>query len=134
MLAAMVYGARGYRMLRRYPVRVNNPPISLDLHGVAPEAGARGEVTIDVTPGAPVKRVTLYVDGAPVSRDGSAPYRLHWDSTAAAEGPHELLVYARTQGGRRAARLVPVVVANGDLPPTLDLALDAPLSDAIGLP
>jgi hypothetical protein len=30
--------------------------------------------------------------------------------------------------------VVPVVVANGELPPTLDLALDAEVSDAISLP
>ena len=85
-------------------------------------------------PSYPVRRVVLYVDGKPVSRDASAPYALHWDSTGAEEGPHELTVYARTAGGRRAARVVPVVVANGDLPPTLDLALDAPLADVIALP
>jgi N-acetyl-anhydromuramyl-L-alanine amidase AmpD len=134
LLSAKIYGRRGYRMLKRFPVRVNNKPIELALEGVAPEGGARGEVTIDVTPSYPVRRVVLYVDGKPVSRDGSAPYRLHWDSTAAAEGPHELLVYGRTAGGRRAAHLVPVVVANGELPPTLDLALDAPITDAIGVP
>src|SRR5918995_1474514 len=134
LLVAKVYGRRGYRMLKRYPVRVQNRPIELALTGVAPEAGARGEVTIDVTPSYPLRRVVLYVDGKPVSRDGSAPYRLHWDSTAADEGPHELLVYGRTAGGRRAAQVVPVVVANGDLPPTLDLALDAPITDAIALP
>ncbi|NUT55833.1 MAG: Ig-like domain-containing protein, partial [Thermoleophilia bacterium] len=96
----------------------------------------RGAVAVAVTPSYPVRRVVLYVDGVPVSRDASPPYRLHWDSTGAAEGPHELLVYARTAGGRRAARVVPVVVANGELPPSLDLALDADPSDAIapGLP
>jgi N-acetyl-anhydromuramyl-L-alanine amidase AmpD len=135
MLTAKVYGRRGYRMLRRYPVRVNNEPIELGLEGVTPEGGARGDVTVRVEPSYPVKRVVLYVDGRPVSRDGSNPYRLHWDSTAAAEGPHELLVYARTAGGRRAAAHVPVVVANaGDLPPSLDLALDAPVDAAIALP
>jgi N-acetyl-anhydromuramyl-L-alanine amidase AmpD len=133
LLSARVYGRRGYRMVKRFPVRVNNAPVQLALHGVAPEGGARGEVTIDVTPSYPVRRVVLYVDGTPVSRDGSPPYRLHWDSTAAAEGPHELLVYGRTAGGRRAATRVPVVVANGELPPTLDLALDAPITDAISL-
>jgi hypothetical protein len=126
MLAAKVYGRRGYRMLKRFPVRVNNKPIELGLTGVAPDAGARGEVTIDVTPSYPVRRVVLYVDGKPVSRDGSKPYRLHWDSTTAAEGPHQLVVYGRTAGGRRAAQAMSVVVANGDLPPTLDLALDLP--------
>jgi hypothetical protein len=134
MLAAKVYGRGGYRMLKRFPVRVNNKPIELALTGVAPEGGARGDVTIDVTPSYPVRRVVLYVDGKPVSRDGSRPYRLHWDSTTAVEGPHELLVYGRTAGGRRAAQAMSVVVANGDLPPTLDLALDAHIGDAIALP
>jgi N-acetyl-anhydromuramyl-L-alanine amidase AmpD len=135
MLAARVYGRGGYRMLRRYPVRVNNKPIELALTGVAPESGARGAVTIDVKPSYPITRVVLYVDGLPVSRDGSAPYRLQWDSTAAAEGPHELLVYGRTAGGRRAAAQIPVVVANAtDLPPSLDIALDAPVDAAIALP
>jgi N-acetyl-anhydromuramyl-L-alanine amidase AmpD len=134
MLAAKIYGRGGYRMLKRFPVRVRNKPIELALAGIAPEGGARGEVTIAVKPSYPLRRVVLYVDGTPVSRDGSAPYRLRWDSTTAGEGPHELLVYGRTAGGRRAAHVVPVVVANGDLPPTLDLALDAPLDDAIGLP
>jgi N-acetyl-anhydromuramyl-L-alanine amidase AmpD len=135
LLTAKVYGRGGYRMLRRYPVRVNNRPIELRLEGIAPDAGARGDVTIGVSPSYPVTRLVLYVDGRPVSRDSSAPYRLHWDSTAAAEGPHELLVYGRTAGGRRAASLVPVVVANAsDLPPSVDLALDAPVDAAIALP
>jgi N-acetyl-anhydromuramyl-L-alanine amidase AmpD len=135
LLTAKVYGRRGYRMLQRYPVRVDNGPIELALGGVAPEGGARGDVTIDIVPSYPVTRLVLSVDGRPVSRDGSAPYRLRWDSTAAAEGPHELLVHGRTAGGRRAARVVPVVVANAsDLPPSVDLALDAPVDTAIGLP
>lgn len=61
-----------------------------------------------------------------LSRDGSAPYRLHWDSTGAAEGPHELVVDARTAGGRRAVQVLPVVVVNGELPPTLEVALAVP--------
>jgi N-acetyl-anhydromuramyl-L-alanine amidase AmpD len=134
MLSAKIYGRRGYRMLKRYPVRVHNKPIELALEGIAPEGGARGDVTIDVKPSYPVRRVVLYVDGKPVSRDSSVPFSLHWDSTVAAEGPHELLVYGRTAGGRRAARIVPVVVANGELPPTLDLALDAHITDAIAVP
>jgi N-acetyl-anhydromuramyl-L-alanine amidase AmpD len=123
LLTAKIYGRRGYRMLRRYPVRVNNRPIELDVQGVAPESGLRGDVAMAVRPSYPVKRVVLYVDGEPVSRDASAPYRLHWDSTGAAEGPHDLVVYARSAGGRRAARVLPVVVVNGELPPTLEVAL-----------
>jgi N-acetyl-anhydromuramyl-L-alanine amidase AmpD len=124
LLTAKVYGRKGYRMWKRYPVRVNNPPIRLRVAGVRPESGLRGEVAVAVEPSYPVKRVALYVDGRPVSRDGSAPYRLHWDSTGAAEGPHELVVYARTAGGRRAAQVLPVVVVNGELPPTLEVALE----------
>jgi N-acetyl-anhydromuramyl-L-alanine amidase AmpD len=134
LLTARVLGRRGYRVLRRYPVRVNNKPIELELGGVAPEGGLRGDVAVAVKPSYPVRRVVLYVDGKPVSRDASAPYELHWDSTGAAEGPHELLVYARTAGGRRAARAVPVVVANGDLPPTLDVAFGVPATDGIAPP
>lgn len=134
LLTAKVYARKGYRMLKRSPVRVANPPIELALEGVAPESGLRGDVGISVAPSDAVRRVVLYVDGKPVSRDDSIPYRLHWDSTGAEEGPHELIVYARTLGGRRSARVVPVVVANGELPPTLDLALDADVSEAISLP
>ena len=126
LLTARIYGRKGYRMLRRYPVRVNNAPIDLAVQGVAPESGLRGDVAIAVEPSYPVKRVVLYVDGRPVSRDATAPFELHWDSTAAEEGPHELTVYARTAGGRRAARVLPVVVVNGDLPPTLEVALAIP--------
>jgi hypothetical protein len=96
---------------------------------VQPDAGVRGVVTVGVKPSYPVTRIVLYADGKPVSRDDSAPYSLSWDSTGAAEGAHELVVYARTAGGRRSARTVPVVVANEELPPTLDLAL---VGDALG--
>jgi N-acetyl-anhydromuramyl-L-alanine amidase AmpD len=126
LLVARVYGRKGYRMLKRFPVRVDNGPIELGVEGVEPESGLRGDVAMAVTPSYPVKRVVLYVDGKPVSRDGTSPYRLHWDSTGAAEGPHELVVYARTEGGRRAAQRLPVVVVNGELPPTLELALALP--------
>ena len=131
LLTARIYGRDGYRMRKRYPVRVNNAPIELALDGVAPEGGLRGVASIRVTPSYPVRRVVLYADGKPVSRDGSAPYELTWDTTAATEGQHELTVYARTAGGRRAATVVPVVVANGDLPASLDLALDAAVADVL---
>jgi hypothetical protein len=134
LLTARVYGRRGYRMLRRYHIRVKNPPIELELRGVSADAGLRGEVQVGVRPSEPVRRVVLYVDGKPVSRDGAAPYRLTWDTTTAAEGPHRLVAYARSAAGRRAAVELPVVVANGDLPASLDLALDAHPSDAIAVP
>jgi hypothetical protein len=113
---------------------VKNPPIELELSGVSADAGLRGEVQVGVRPSEPVRRVVLYVDGKQVSRDGAPPYRLTWDTTTVAEGPHRLVAYARSAGGRRAALELPVVVANGDLPASLDLALDAHPSDAIAVP
>jgi hypothetical protein len=84
----------------------------------------RGEVALTVRASERVGRVALYVDGRAVSRDARPPYTLHWNSETATEGPRELLVYARARSGRRAARAVPVVVANADdLPRSLDLAL-----------
>jgi hypothetical protein len=62
----------------------------------------------------------LYADGTPVSRDGSAPYTLRWDTRAAAEGGHDLLVFARDRHGHRAVLDLPVVVANA---PTFPSAL-----------
>jgi N-acetyl-anhydromuramyl-L-alanine amidase AmpD len=129
LLTARIYAARGYRMRKSYPVRVDNAPVELALQGVQPDSGVRGIVTVGVRPSYPVTRIVLYADGKAVSRDDSAPYRLRWDSTGAAEGAHELVFYARTAGGRRSAQTVPVVVANEELPPTLDLAL---VGDALG--
>jgi N-acetyl-anhydromuramyl-L-alanine amidase AmpD len=130
LLTARIYAARGYRMRKIYPVRVNNAPVALALEGVQPDAGVRGVVAVGVKPSYPLNRVVLYADGKAVSRDDSAPYSLSWDSTGAGEGAHELVVYARTAGGRRSARTVPVVVANEELPPTLDLALVGDALDA----
>ena len=124
LLTLRMHGRRGYRARRTIPVRVDNPAIGLAVSGLGDHGAARGEVTLAVQPSEPVERVALYVDGKAVSRDGSAPYELRWDSTTADEGPKELLVYARARSGRRAALPVPVVVANADdLPPSLDLAL-----------
>ena len=124
MLKAKVYGRNGYRMTKRYAVRVNNAPIELDVTGLGD--GVRGEVAVGVEPSYPIERVALYVDGKPISRDASAPYELSWDTTKYEEGEHEVIVYARTAGGRRSAKVMPVIVANGDLPPTLDAALGVP--------
>jgi hypothetical protein len=132
LLAIRVHGRRGYRARRTIPVRVVNPPIALTVAGIAEHGAVRGEVALRVRTSEPVERIALYVDGHAVSRDGSPPYELRWNSESAAEGPQELLVYARAASGRRSALPLPVVVANaGDLPPTLDVALGgAPLVPA----
>ncbi|MBA3348477.1 MAG: Ig-like domain-containing protein [Actinobacteria bacterium] len=130
LLSIRVHGRRGYRARKTIPVRVDNPPIALALGGIGDHGAVRGDVALTVRASEPVERIALYVDGRPVSRDGSAPYTLHWNSENAEEGPRDLLVYARARSGRRVALTVPVVVANaGDLPQSLDVALGgAPLA------
>ena len=124
LLAIRVHGRRGYRARRTIPVRVDNPPIALAVGGRGAPGAPRGEVTMTVRASERVHRVALYVDGRAVSRDSSPPYTLRWNSESVAEGPREVLVYARARSGRRAAQTVPVVVANADdLPRSLDLAL-----------
>jgi hypothetical protein len=94
------------------PVRVANEGIQLALAGVYEDMPMSGLAEIDVRPSESVDRVALYVDGRAVSRDGSSPYRLEWDTRAETEGPHALTVYARGRK-RRVAEQLGVVVANG---------------------
>jgi N-acetyl-anhydromuramyl-L-alanine amidase AmpD len=132
MLSLRIYGRRGYRARKQIPVRVVNPPLALAVAGASANGAVQGELVLAVRPSERVERVALYADGKPVSRDASPPYTLRWDTRAQAEGPHELLVYARTANGRRAARALPVVVANAtDVPaslwgPTVDHAVVEP--------
>jgi hypothetical protein len=120
MLTVLAYGTHHYRVRRRLPVRVANPPLQLALTGEISGGAVSGELTIGIGVRQPVERVALYVDGKAVSRDGSAPYLVHWDTTTASEGGHSILVYARTKHGRRAAVRVPIVVANAPaFPPSL---------------
>lgn len=114
MLAVLAYGTHHYRARKRIPVRVSNDPLSVKVIGAVSGGAVKGELTLGVRVSESVERIALYVDGKPVSRDGSGPYSLRWDTTAAAEGAHTLLVYARGKNGRRAALELPVVVANAE--------------------
>jgi N-acetyl-anhydromuramyl-L-alanine amidase AmpD len=118
MLTVRAYGTRHYRVRKSIPVRVANPPLRIGITGAGAGGAVNGVLELGATTNELVDRVTLYVDGQPVSRDASRPYRLLWDTTNAAEGVHTLLVYAR--GTRRAALTIPVVVANApQFPATL---------------
>ena len=124
LLAIRVHGRRGYRARRTIPVRVDNPPIELAVGGLGAHGARGGEGTMYGRATEGGHRVARDVDGRAVSRDSSPPYTLRWNSESVAEGPREVLVYARARSGRRAAQTVPVVVANADdLPRSLDLAL-----------
>jgi N-acetyl-anhydromuramyl-L-alanine amidase AmpD len=118
MLTVRVYGARHYRVRKSIPVRVANAPLRVKITGATSGAAVSGVLSLGASTSELVDRVTLYVDGKPVSRDASPPYRLRWNTTTTVEGEHTLLVYAR--GIRRAALSVPVVVANApQFPATL---------------
>jgi hypothetical protein len=110
MLTVRAYGARHYRVRKSIPVRVANPPMRIAITGAVSGGAVNGMLELGARTNELVDRVTLYVDGKPVSRDASRPYRLLWNTTSASEGEHTLTVYAR--GRRRAALTVPVVVAN----------------------
>jgi N-acetylmuramoyl-L-alanine amidase/Bacterial Ig domain len=121
MLSVLAYGTQHYRVWKRIPVRVDNPPLRLRVTGVAPGEAVAGVLRLDTRVDTTVDRVVLYADGKAVSRDAAAPYELSWDTTRATEGPHRLLVYARDAHGHRTAQPYPVVVANA---PTFPAALD----------
>jgi hypothetical protein len=106
--------------------------MTLSVTGAATGGGVRGVTTVGVRPGEPVERVALYVDGRLVSRDGSRPYELRFDTRGTDDGPHELLVYAHGNGGRRAALQLPVVVGNApDVPVSLQLVWGGSLDDHV---
>jgi N-acetyl-anhydromuramyl-L-alanine amidase AmpD len=120
MLAVRAYGTQHYRVRKSIPVRVANPPMTLTVTGSGSGGAVSGLLSLAVNASEPLERVSLSADGRPVSRDGSAPYGLSWDTTQQSEGTHSLLVYATGEHGHRAALRVPVIVANAaSFPPVL---------------
>jgi N-acetyl-anhydromuramyl-L-alanine amidase AmpD len=122
MLAVRAYGTQHYRVRKSIPVRVANPPMTLTVTGAGSGSGGavNGLLSLAVSASEPLERVSLAADGRPVSRDGSAPYGLSWDTTQQSEGTHSLLVYATGEHGHRATLRVPVIVANAaSFPPVL---------------
>jgi len=112
MLTVIEYGTRGYRVRKQIPIRVENPPMRVEVTGAVSGAAVAGDVTLNVHTNQAATRVVLYADGRAVSRDSSAPYTVHWNTASATEGPHTLVVYARGLHGHRAALDLPLVVAN----------------------
>jgi hypothetical protein len=101
MLSERIYGTHHYRAWKRIPLRVANPPMHVRVIGAVSGGAVKGLLTLN-------------------ARDLTAPFTLRWDTTAATEGSHELLVYARDSHGHRAALPLPVMVANA---PTFPVAL-----------
>jgi N-acetyl-anhydromuramyl-L-alanine amidase AmpD len=120
MLTVRAYGTHRYRVRKQIPIRVANPPMKLTLDGATPDAAVSGLLSLGVQGSERLERVSLSVDGRPVSRDLSTPYGLTWDTTRESEGAHTLLVYAQGEHGHRATLQVPVIVANASsFPPVL---------------
>jgi N-acetyl-anhydromuramyl-L-alanine amidase AmpD len=120
MLTVRAYGTHHYRVRKQIPIRVVNPPMKLTLDGATPNAAVSGLLSLGVQANEQIERVSLSVDGHPVSRDLSTPYGLVWDTTSESEGAHTLLVYAQGEHGHRATLQVPVIVANAaSFPPVL---------------
>ena len=102
----------------------------------APTEGATVAGTVTVTATATdnvgVVGVQFLLDGATLgTEDTSAPYSLAWNTTTAANGPHQLAARARDAAGNQTTSLlVNVTVANADTtPPTPPTGLTAsPLS------
>jgi N-acetyl-anhydromuramyl-L-alanine amidase AmpD len=117
MLSVLAYGTHHYRAWKRVPVQVANAPMKLRVAGAISGGAVEGLLHLSAHVSTDADRVVLYADGAPVSRDSSAPFTLSWDTTGASEGSHELIVYARDAHGHRAALTVPVVVANASVFP-----------------
>jgi hypothetical protein len=109
MLTVLAYGTHRYRVRKRIPVRVVNPPLRADVSGVVAGSAVQGRVELNVQPSEATERVVLYADGKAI-----------WETLGVREGGHRLVVYVRGLHGRRAALAMPVVVANSaTFPPAL---------------
>ena len=69
----------------------------------APSAGATlsgtATLTVAASDNAAVSRVDLYVDGAFLGSDTTAPYSFSWDTTTASNGPHTVVAKAVDAAG-----------------------------------
>jgi N-acetyl-anhydromuramyl-L-alanine amidase AmpD len=134
MLVVRAFGTGRYRVRKRIPLRVVNPPMRAGVTGALPGGAVSGRLGLTVRPSEAAERVVLYADGKPVSRDSSAPYELQWNTLDADEGSHDLLVYVLGEHGHRAAVSLPVVVANSsEFPAALSGDwMKHPLNDSYG--
>jgi N-acetyl-anhydromuramyl-L-alanine amidase AmpD len=119
-LELRAYGAKGSWTRDRFVVRVKNEPFVLRALGIRPRARVVGTLQLQaLLLGAPVRRVLLYLDGREIDHDTSTPYTFHWNSLRIADGPHLLVLAARSQDGRVAKAPIPVVVANAAAGPVV---------------
>ena len=117
-------------------VTVNNPDITAPTVSVTAPADSGtvdGVVTLSATAAdnVGVAGVQFLVDGAPFGdEDTTAPYSVTWDTTAAANGGHQIGAVARDAAGNAVTSVtVNVIVANPDTTAP-DVSLTAPAANA----
>ncbi|MFY0522719.1 Ig-like domain-containing protein [Archangium gephyra] len=101
-----------------------NPPAAA-ISAPAHNAWVRGLVPVSITASDSigVARVELYVDGALLGTDTSAPYAVSWDSTTVADGAHSLTARAYDHVGRMGTSAAVTVNTDSTAP---DAALTSP--------
>lgn len=105
--------AGGRTAVERRAVRVRNAAFALVGAGLHDGQDVRGVVRLPArSTGAEIRVVSLLVDGKPVARDTTKPFRLRWDSRRQRDGIHRLTLVARSSDHREAHRSVRVVVGN----------------------
>ncbi len=111
-LTVRAHGPRGYRVRKNLRVKIDNPPFAVEPEGLDAGQAVTGLVGLTAVASAPAKRVALVVDGEVVASSAGEPHRLEWDSTALANGRHELELRALAVDGRSASTKLPLLVAN----------------------
>jgi hypothetical protein len=65
--SSCAYGAGGYRTRKPGPVRVVNPPLRITITGTAAGSAVNGVLNLGARASQRIERVTLSVDGKPIS-------------------------------------------------------------------
>lgn len=100
------------------PPDPDTSPPSIGLTGPVPGSTVSGSVVVSAsaTDDTGVVGVQFLLNGAPLgAEDSTAPYRVTWDTTAAADGAYTLAARARDAAGNQATS-VPVVVTVSNPP------------------
>jgi N-acetyl-anhydromuramyl-L-alanine amidase AmpD len=111
-LEVRAYGAKSWAR-QAFAVRVRNEPFTLAPVGLKAKQQVSGMLPVQALfTGVPPARVLLYLDGALIDHDTSAPYVFRWDTRRAPDGLHTLTLAGRARDGRIVRSRVQVNVAN----------------------
>jgi DNA-binding beta-propeller fold protein YncE len=104
------------------------------------------QANVTVPSGYTVSNVEFYRDDVKLGEDSTPPFEQSWNTTTETNGPYTIWVVATNNGGSKSREKVPVVVANGDVAPTITITspadqdkvkdsidIKADASDAVGI-